>query len=110
MNARAVSVAAAADLGLSVHDEIDNVLGYAANVKYLCSGLDEGGDGPARTGIAPGGLPRSAADSARQAAYGQDQPFRLPGRPPGSCRSTGPKDDPGNSPNEVQRMQLRHPN
>jgi len=34
--------AAAADLGSSVHNEIDNVLGFDANAKCLCPGLAEG--------------------------------------------------------------------
>jgi hypothetical protein len=71
VNARGASAAAAADLGSSVHDEIDNVLGFAANATYLRPGLAESRAGAVSTRIAPGGLPRSAADSARQAAYGQ---------------------------------------
>jgi hypothetical protein len=78
MNARRASAAAAADLGSSVYDEIDNVLGFAANATYLCPGLAEGRAGAVSTRIAPGGLPRSAADSARQAAYGQLRKLSLP--------------------------------
>ncbi len=51
MNARGASAAAAADLGSNVHDEIDNVLGFAANAKYLCPGLAEGRAGAVSTGI-----------------------------------------------------------
>ncbi len=41
MNARGASAAAAAAVGSSFHDEIDNVLGFAANATYLCPGLAE---------------------------------------------------------------------
>jgi len=75
VNARGASAAAAPDLGSSVHDEIDNVLGFAANAKYLCPGLAEGRAGAVSTGIAPRGPPCAAADSARQAVYGQQRSF-----------------------------------
>jgi protein TonB len=78
VNAWGVTAAAAADVGSSVHDEIDNVLGSAAIATYLCPGLAEGGAGAEVTGSTPGGLPRSAVDSARQAAYGQFRPLDPP--------------------------------
>jgi hypothetical protein len=70
-----VSVSAAADVESSVHDEIDNVIGSAVNATFLCPGLADGGAGAEVTGSAPGGIPRSAVDSAWQAAYGHNRKF-----------------------------------
>jgi hypothetical protein len=53
VNALGAAAAAAADLGSSVHDEIDNVLGFGANAKCLCPGLAEGSVGAMSEGIAP---------------------------------------------------------
>jgi hypothetical protein len=61
VNARGASAAAAADLGSNVHDEIDNVLGFAANAKYLCPGLAEG-----RAGAVSEGIPLGACRARQQ--------------------------------------------